>query len=700
MESTTDTLLFERLPIGAYRTTPAGAQLRANAALVRLNGYQSEAEMLADVNDIGCGWYVDPARRQLFKDLMERDGQVTNFVSEVYRYKTRERIWVRETAYVVRDVRGEVLYYEGTVEDVTHVHRADEELAQSEARWRMALDAAGDGVWDWHVQTGEEYCSGQLWRMLGYDAQELPEHFHALDGLTHPDDLARMAADRDAHFKGDTPEYRNEHRLRCKDGSWKWVLSRGMVVYRDAHNRPLRMIGTLTDITPQHEARERIWRQAHLDDLTGLPNRRLLRQRLQDHLAQAQQNSTRVAVVFLDLDRFKEVNDSLGHSAGDALLAEVAHRIGQAMGLAHTLARMGGDEFTFVLGGLPARPDTEAILTPHLNAVLTALAEPYRLGSGQVFVTASMGVALYPDHAQREEDLLRYADQALYAAKAAGRNRFRVFTPVLQAEALRRARLDADLRVARDAGQLSVVYQPIVCLQTGRTFKAEALVRWQHPELGTIGPGQFIPVAEASGYIVALGDWVFEQAASQVKRWRTHVNPDFQISVNQSPVECMHQAAGQTSWAQRLLDMGLPCHCLAIEITEGLLLDTGPQVTAHLQALRDVGMDVSLDDFGTGYSSLIYLQKMHIDVIKIDQSFVVNLAPQSTELTLCKAVIAMARELGMLVVAEGVETPEQRDLLRAAGCHFGQGYLFSRPLPPGDFELWLQRSESPAPLGA
>ena len=685
-----NTLLFDRLPIGAYRSTPAGRQLRANAALVRLNGYASEEEMLAATNDLERGWYIHPGRRQLFKALIDRDGQVTDFVSEVYRHKTRERIWVRETAYAVRDAQGQVVYYEGTVEDITERHLAANALSDSETRWRLALDAAGDGVWDWRVQTGEEFYSDRLLHMFGFKRGELAHSVAALDERTHPDDLAQMAVDREGHFSGRTPTYVNEHRVRCKDGSWKWVLSRGMVVSRDAQGQPLRMIGTHTDITQRKHAEELIWHQAHIDALTGLPNRRMLRQRLNEALTHARQTESALAVVFMDLDNFKQVNDTLGHHEGDALLVEAAHRIQQHMGRTDTLARMGGDEFTLVLAGLPAGADPVAMLGPRLDGLLDALQQPYLLGQSEVFVSASMGLAMYPADASQIEDLLRHADQALYAAKGAGRNRWCVFTPAMQAAAQWRARLDADLRTALEAGQLSVVYQPIVNMLSGRVCKAEALLRWHHPELGAISPAQFIPVAETSGQILALGDWVFTQAAQQVRHWRSVLDAEFQVSVNKSPVQCHRSPALSSRWVDELAQMGLPCSSLCIEITEGLLLDTHPEVTRHLGELRAAGTTVSLDDFGTGYSSLTYLQKLDIDCLKIDQSFVRNLSPGSTDLTLCKAIIAMAHELGMLVVAEGVETEQQHQLLMAAGCDHGQGYWYGRPMPPAQFEAWVR----------
>jgi diguanylate cyclase (GGDEF)-like protein/PAS domain S-box-containing protein len=691
-------LLFELLPIGAYRTTPAGRQLRANGALVRLNGFSSEAALLAAATRLESDWYVQPGRRQQFRALIERQGQLTNFVSEVYRLADRSRIWVREAAYVVRNADGEVLYYEGTVEDITQSHNTTQALAENEARWRLALEAAGEGVWDWRVQTGEEYCSDQLVRMFGFEPGELQDLAQELDDRTHPDDLARMRQDREDHFNGETPAYRNEHRVRCKNGSWKWVLSRGMVVSRDAQGRPLRMIGTHTDISAHKQADALIWQQAHFDALTGLPNRRMLRQQLDQVLSQVDLGGQGLAVMFIDLDQFKAVNDTLGHNMGDRLLVQAAARLRECVGPADVVARMGGDEFTVVVGetrSVVASGGWSERLQPLLQALLGALSAPFDLGPHRVFVSASIGVACFPDDAQQVEDLFKHADQALYVAKGEGRNRYRFFSREMQAAAQWRARLEAELRNALPLQQFSVVYQPMVALATGRVHKAEALLRWSHPTLGAVSPAHFIPVAEASGLIAPIGDWVFDQAAAQVANWRQAFDPDFQVSINKSPAQFHQRATHTVSWVERLRTLGLPGNSVAIEITEGLLLETNEAVNGHLNDLRLAGMDVSLDDFGTGYSSLSYLQKLDIDFLKIDQSFVRNLAPDSTDLTLCKAIIAMANALGMQVVAEGVETAEQRDLLRQAGCHFGQGYLFARPMAADVFERWM-RDSTPA----
>jgi diguanylate cyclase (GGDEF)-like protein/PAS domain S-box-containing protein len=694
MPDTSLSSLFEFLPIGAYRSTPGGVQLRANAALVRLNGYASEPEMLAATQALDQGWYVEPNRRATFKSLMEAQGAVVNFVSEVYRHKTRERIWVCENAYAVRDEAGQVLYYEGTVEDVSDSMRAQQALADSEARWRLALEAAGDGVWDWNIATGEETCSDGLLRMFGYEPGELPNDLSALDVRTHPDDRAQMAVDRDAHLSGSSPAYVNEHRVQCKNGEWKWVLSRGMVVARNHSGQPLRMIGTHTDISGRKRAETLIWQQANFDALTGLPNRRMLRQQLDVSLLRAAQDGRPVAVAFIDLDHFKEVNDTLGHDFGDMLLVQAAQRIRQAMASSDTVARMGGDEFTVVVSDIAAGDHMGDVLSQRLAALLDALSQGFELRGQTVFVSASIGVALYPTDATQVEDLFKHADQALYSAKGAGRNRFCFFTPSLQVVAQQRARLDADLRLALPLQQLEVVYQPIVDMATGQVRKAEALLRWHHPVLGPVSPVQFIPIAETSGLIIPLGDWVFAQAVEQVAAWRQRFDAAFQISVNKSPVQFHRKASLTQNWAHQLAQRGMPGSAIAIEITEGLLLDTSPLVTDHLAELRQAGIDVSLDDFGTGYSSLTYLQKLAIDYIKIDQSFVRNLQPDSTALSLCKAIIVMAHELGMRVVAEGVETETQRDLLLQAGCDHGQGFLFARPMSPAAFEAWMNDTGS------
>jgi diguanylate cyclase (GGDEF)-like protein/PAS domain S-box-containing protein len=517
--------------------------------------------------------------------------------------------------------------------------------------------------------------------MHGYDPDDSNLAVTSPDARTHPEDLAQMQKDRKDHLDGLVPTYNNEHRVQCKDGTWKWVLSRGVVISRDAHGKPLRMIGIHTDITARKQSEAQIWQQAHFDALTGLPNRRMLRERLQQEIKKCRRAGLRVALLILDLDHFKEVNDTLGHDRGDQLLAQTAKRIQDSLREVDIVARMGGDEFTVVV--------TEIRDPKHLNAILPkllgSLSSAFQLGHEQVFVSASIGVTIYPDDGLEIETLLKNADQALYAAKGAGRNRFSYFTPALQEASLLRAQLTHDLRAALVAQEFRVVYQPIVELATGRIHKAEALLRWQHPTRGMVSPVEFIPVAESSGLIVDIGEWVFAQALQQVKVWRKRLDPSFQISVNKSPVQFENPNPLHSSWIDQLRADGLDGSSVAVEITEGLLLSSSTGVAEQLLTLRDAGIQVSLDDFGTGYSSLSYLQRFSIDFVKIDRSFVKDL-PNATNMALCQAIIAMAHALGMRVVAEGVETQVQADLLMNAGCDFAQGFLFSRPVGPDEFE--------------
>lgn len=580
-----------------------------------------------------------------------------------------------------------------TFTDVTDYVQAQATLQKNEERWKLALESTGDGVWDWHIQSGEEFYSKRLMEILGYVAGDIQFQAREFDKLIHPDDQAQLQRARQAHFDGLTPTYADEHRVRCKDGSWKWMLSRGMVISRDAQGLPLRMIGTHTDVTERKNAEALIWQQAHFDTLTGLPNRNMLRDRMAQEIKKSKRDGLQLAVLFIDLDHFKEVNDTLGHNSGDRLLMEAARRISDCVRESDTVARMGGDEFAVILTELPDASSLERIL----QNILQALEAVFELGKERVFVSASLGVAMYPVDASEIEGLFRSADQALYAAKGAGRNRFSFFTPALQEAAQNRVRLANDLHAGLIGQQFRLVYQPIVELATGAVRKAEALIRWQHPTRGLISPVEFIPIAEASGLIVDIGEWVFQQAACQVQAWRTALDLDFQISVNKSPVQFHQRGKTKTPWAQQLQAMGLPGNSIVVEITEGLLLDTSSGVADQLLELHDAGIQVSLDDFGTGYSSLSYLQRFDIDFVKIDQSFVRHLILDSTDLALCQAIIAMAHALGMKVIAEGVETSQQRDLLAAAGCDYGQGYLFSKPVSAPDFEAFMAAQASRTP---
>lgn len=439
-----------------------------------------------------------------------------------------------------------------------------------------------------------------------------------------------------------------------------------------------------TDITGKKKADEIIWRQANYDSLTALPNRNMFYERLNHDIKSAARISTGLTVLFIDLDRFKEVNDSLGHSVGDALLVEAAKRLTRCVRETDTVARLGGDEFTVILNGINEPHQAEKII----HTILLELAKPFYLNTKLAYVSASIGATFFPDDASSVELLMKNADQAMYAAKNNGRNCWSCFTSNMRIAGEVRSKTAYELRNALKEEQLFLLYQPIVELKTGNVYKAEALIRWQHPERGTIYPGEFIAIAEETNLITDIGDWVFKQAVNQVALWQANFNTSFQISVNKSPKQFISKMG---DWINHLNERGLDGQSILVEITENLLLDVHELVVKQLLNYRDAGIQVAIDDFGTGYSSLSYLKKFDIDYLKIDRSFISNMNSHSNDRILCEAVITMAHRLGMKVIAEGVETDLQKQLLIAMGCDYGQGNFFGEPMMADKFEAFLQR---------
>lgn len=460
----------------------------------------------------------------------------------------------------------------------------------------------------------------------------------------------------------------------------------------DDDGAPRYRIGLFSDITKQKEADAFIWRQANYDHLTGLPNRQLFHDRLEKEMQRSDTTGRPLALIYLDLDDFKILNDTLGHSIGDKLLAEAAERLQSCVRSIDTVARLGGDEFVFILGGLSDLAAVDGIC----SLAMERLGEPFLLDGEQATISASMGITFYPIDADSIKGLMQNADLAMYAAKARGKRQTVRFLPSMHAHVTLRRELCRDLVVALQENQFRLAYQPIIELATGRIDKVECLIRWEHPERGMISPGIFIPFAEDSGLITGIGEWVFQQATVQVARWRTH-HPHLQASINVSPVQFTSNAMCPHRWLEHLAGLGMSGEHVVVEITERLLMDADSDVSGKLIAFRDAGVQMALDDFGTGYSSMSYLKRFDIDCIKIDQSFIRNLAPQSEDLVLCEAMIVMAHRLGLKVVAEGVETTAQRDLLLAAGCDFAQGYLFSRPVDGERFETLLRDVHIPTP---
>jgi diguanylate cyclase (GGDEF)-like protein/PAS domain S-box-containing protein len=638
--------------------------------------------------------YMNPDRWRHIADVFAEQGMLPKNVSfDGFLYSTDPPV---DLAWLYRVlVAASVLLVGGAAVHFSLLarerRRADETIRKGELRFRTMFEEAPMGIALIDANTGEfKDVNPRYVQITGRTIEQI-RRSHWND-IIHPDDVSHEAAQMAELNAGVIAGFKTSRRLVRPDGSVVWIDMSVAAIEKEAKVQPLHLC-MIEDVTEKRKSEALIWQQANFDALTQLPNRRMFHDRLEHNIVRCRRDGLRIAILFIDLDHFKEVNDTLGHQLGDVLLVEAAKRIRTCVRESDTVARLGGDEFTIILTEL----DDVSCVDVIAQKILNVLQAPFALGQEQAFVSASVGITLYPDDAQDIDDLLKHADQAMYAAKGAGRNRFSYFTPALQVQALNRMRLTNDLRVALKGEQLRLYFQPIVHLATGRIHKAEALLRWQHPQRGLVSPLEFIPLAEASGLILDIGEWVFKESARWVRRWRDSVDPGFQVSVNQSPLEFQREGKGYETWFDYLRLVGVEGSAVVVEITEGLLLDASVGVTDKLLQLRDAGIQVALDDFGTGYSSLSYLKKFDIDYLKIDRSFTRNLAPESSDMALSEAIIVMAHKLDLAVIAEGVETQEQRDLLFAAGCDYGQGYLFSRPLPAEQFDALL-RAQHKAPV--
>jgi len=441
----------------------------------------------------------------------------------------------------------------------------------------------------------------------------------------------------------------------------------------------------------------KIRQQANFDSLTGLYNRHKFYEILSEEIDQAKDHGENFALFFLDLDEFKEVNDTLGHAIGDALLRRVANRLRNRVRSRDIVARLGGDEFTIIISNVKNIDDLKSIA----KNVCEAISSEFMIQGHSINVSTSIGITCYPHDAETDEEILINADQAMYTSKNNGRNRYTFFNDSMREARIERSQTLQDLRFAVENDELELFYQPIVDLQTGKLIKAEALIRWHHPEKGLVFPGTFIELAEESGIINEIGEWSFQSAALKAAKWRKEYAPDFQISLNTSPIQYRESGINVESWGDFLTENGVHGSAIIVEITEGLLMESNHAIKNKLLALRDNGIEVAIDDFGTGYSSLSYMKKFDIDYLKIDQSFIATLSPDSEDMALCEAIIVMAHKLGCKVVAEGIETMNQYQLLKDVDCDAGQGYLFAKGLPADEFEELLikEQSKSTAMLG-
>ena len=573
----------------------------------------------------------------------------------------------------------------GIAMDVTERKRAEETLRMSEEKLRSMFELSPLGIAQNTMEGRYIEANKALLDMVGYSQAELNQmsYWELTPTEYEPQEMLQL------QLLANTGKYGPYEKEYLHRNGYRIPIRLNGVLITDSNGQQY-IWSIVEDITQKRQSEQLIWEQANFDPLTGLPNRRMFHDRLELQIKKAHRTNLPLALIFLDLDHFKEVNNALGHDMGDLLLIDAAQRLVSCVRETDTVARMGGDEFTLILDELEALSSVERII----ENILQKLAEPYQLNDKQAYVSASIGVTFYPRDSEDIDILIKNADQAMYAAKHQGRNRYSFFTAAMQEAAQAKMQIASDLRQALASKQFKLYYQAIVDMHTGDIRKAEALLRWMHPTDELMSPNTFIPIAEDIGIISEIGDWVFTEATHQIVKWRAMYAPDFQISINKSPIQFFKDTDQHQFWLDHLQTLQLAGNSVVVEITEGLLLDANKEVGKILQAFRSAGIQISLDDFGTGYSSLAYLKKFNIDYIKIDRSFVSHLTPNSNDLALCEAIIVMAHKLGIKVIAEGIETEQQRNLLLEAGCDFGQGFLFSKALPAEEFEQLLSHTPS------
>jgi diguanylate cyclase (GGDEF)-like protein/PAS domain S-box-containing protein len=575
-----------------------------------------------------------------------------------------------------------------TIADITRRKQAEQALRESESRLRLAMDAAQMGMWYWEAETDRFTYSDGLNTLWGRPADAPLADYRKLQEQLHREDRELFDATLRHAIKQGT-DFSVDYRVVWADGSEHWITNRGQV-HRGRDGRAQRVIGVAMDITDRKIAEQRIAHMAHHDALTGLPNRVLLRDRIQQAIAQAHRNASQLAVLFIDLDRFKTINDSLGHQLGDRLLQSVASRILVCVREGDTVSRVGGDEFVIVIPEIESSSDASSVAAK----ILEVLASAFHLHGNDLHVAASIGISLYPSDGSDAETLMRNADTAMYHAKDSGRGNFQFFTQHMNVAAQQRLLLENSLRRALENREFELHYQPLFDLRDRSITGFEALLRWNPPGGATVPPGEFISAAEESGLIVPIGEWVLREALRQAKTWQAAGRALF-VAINVSA----NQLA-RPSFVERLRrliqETGIDPALVELEVTESVIIEGAGEAREALDHIAALGVGIAIDDFGTGYSGLAYLKRLPIDTVKIDQSFVRDLTVDPDDAAIVTAIVAMARSLGVDVVAEGVETEEQLSELMRLGCHRAQGYLLARPMTAAAVARLLGRAPAPA----
>jgi diguanylate cyclase (GGDEF)-like protein/PAS domain S-box-containing protein len=569
-----------------------------------------------------------------------------------------------------------------------------EELKIAKERFELAALGANDGLWDWDIKNNKVFYSARWKEMLGYDENTPMDDINDWFAYIHPDFESQVRNELESHLEGKSPRFESEYQIRTADGEYRWMLARG-IASRDSAGNPIRIAGSQTDVTERKHYEEQLEHAAFHDPLTSLPNRALFLIRLEHAINKAKRslpNQPCGAVLFLDLDRFKVINDSLGHMIGDKLLQETAKRLETVIRPGDTLARLGGDEFIILLEDINTNDEAENIA----DRVVSILKAPFDLDGELVTVSASIGVVLITDQTTNPDLIMRNADLAMYNSKTMGRNRYSTFNDKSQNTIINQIHLEQDLRLALERKELFLVYQPVIDLATGKISSFEALLRWKHPKLGLIPPINFIPLAEESGLIQNIGEFVLQSACDQLKDWRRNYPEAEKIGINVNL--SLYQLADPPSikrLTQIIQDSQLPPGALKLELTESAVAHSTILSSGAIQSFKESAVELCIDDFGTGYSSLNQLSILPFDIVKIDRSFISWMHINEKNYRMISGIISLSHDLGFKVVAEGVENIVDYTLLRELKCDFAQGYYFSKPVGLEEAAEYIQKGVTP-----